>query len=322
MRKPITLLIALSILIMIPGCSENDPLQPAAIDSALKAKDTVGNNLSFPVIWSDGYQRALRGDFGTESFLGASTIIDGLELFHQQDALNHWQAESASGLGAPVNVDWIDWGDNLEARPWPYRAKIRVEVVLYRDLEQPMLGYEMGWVTGLGVDEMWGATTGTYDSPQAAVYSHCARLTIQKLTADPAENLIWNPATGRWDGDAGEPFYNNAVWENEGEGPLTGYSAETNIKGKIIYGMLWDTKSDSDGEGIYRLTFSFDSQGLVALNTFFTDATQVIVSEEEGEKAEPLGGHAVVDHENNLTYIDVTIVPPTGGRGGGGGNRH
>ena len=50
---------------------------------------------------------------------------------------------------------------------------------------------------------------------------------------------------------------------NAGDGPGY-YSAEINVKGKVIYGMLWDLKKAGDGPGTYRITFSFDSVGCTA----------------------------------------------------------
>jgi hypothetical protein len=304
------------------GCSQDDMVQPPAISGPgvdAKSEDTAGNNLSFPVIWSDGYDLALRGTYGDELFGGASVEMDGQLWYEQQDALNQWQAESRVGLGSPQDVDWIDWGDNLEAKPWPDKSKVRVETVLYKDLATPMTGYTMGYIRGLGIDEMWGTNGVTYDAAQANVYSHNARLTIQKLP-DEAADLDWSADLGQWvrtDGGALlPPCYNSGVWEGD-EGPFGGYSAEINIKGKVIYGMLWDLKKVGDGPGVYRLTFSLDSlHGTVGNNTLFDAETAIVLPVEEGEKSgEPGGGVAVVRHDLDLTYVDVEITPSRG-RGG------
>ena len=39
------------------------------------------------------------------------------------------------------------------------------------------------------------------------------------------------------------------------------YSAEINVKGKVIYGYNWNTRVLSDGPGYYRITFSMDGNG-------------------------------------------------------------
>lgn len=331
MKRSIILLGAVVLLAGAFGCSELDPADPRPLDDAVKADDAAGNNLSFPVLWAEGATVPLRGTFGEEMFLGQSTVIDGITYWYQHDALNEWQAASADVSGAPLAVDWIDWGDNIESKSWPDRSKIRVEMVLYQDLVEPLTGYEMGWVSGLGIDEMWGTSGVTYASTQATVYSHCARMTIQKLTAEFDDAVLaWDPALGQWTGDVTEPFYNSAVWM-DGSSPLDKYSAEINVKGKVIYGMLWDTKTHGDGPGIYRLTFSLDgTNASLPLNTYFDETTQVLVAVEETEKEEPTGGVVVIDTANNLTYVDLPITPAKGGggnrqddpgSGGGGGHR-
>lgn len=333
MLKSILLVLSAAALMAAFGCSELGPADPVDQGNVVKAEDVTGNNLSFPVLYGEGVTVPVRGTFGVTRFEGESTIVDGVELFHQQDPLNEWQAASLDVSAAPLEVNWIDWGDNIESRAWPDKSKIRVEVVLYQDLVDPLLGYEMGWVSGLGIDEMWGANTLTYDAYQATVYSHCARLTIQKLTAEPdVAQLTWDPATGQWIGDVTEPFYNSAVFM-DGASPVDKYSAEVNVKGKIIYGMLWDTRTHGDGVGTYRLTFSLDGQNApVAVNTFFTAATQILapLPEEEALKAEPTGGRTYIDTLNNLTYIDMDLTLSSGGGrnrpdnpgGGGGGGGH
>jgi hypothetical protein len=328
MKKMGVTIVCLSLIMLIGGCSSEvaDSVtgpEPAICDKG--GDEGSGNNLSFPVIWSDGYDLPLRGTYGVDSFAGASTLVSDVLVYHQQDALNEWQAESKDGSGTPVLVDWIDWGDNLESKLWPLRAKIRVETVLFQDLETPMKGYDMYWVSGLGIDEMWGTDGTSHESGQATVYSHNARLTIQKIPDDPAIALVWDRDLHQWvredGGDLNDPIYNSVVYQTT-EGPTSGYSAEINVKGRVIYGMLWDTRVNADGLGSYRLTFSFDTDGPWAMNTFFDEFTQIMepVEEEEGEKGEPVGGLTYVDSVNNLTYLDTQLVDGTGGGGGGGGN--
>jgi hypothetical protein len=143
-------------------------------------------------------------------------------------------------------VTFVDWGDNLEAKDWYYRSIIRTETVLYQDISAlPMTAYEMIWLEGLGVDEVWGSTLNTYDSNDATVYTGCARLTIQQLELDEGESvyeivqcgvddegepiycrvpidnsvlgLTWNTATSEWEGDIiGTTHFNSVVWEATG----------------------------------------------------------------------------------------------------------
>jgi hypothetical protein len=123
-----------------------------------------------------------------------------------------------------------------------------------------------------------------------------------------------------------------------GDGPGY-YSAEINVKGKVIYGYTWNVRrlhddtpvppdTSPNAAGDYRITFSFDAEcGTdVLLNTFFVDgvtqilqpAEEVAALEEEGE--EPGGGAVgvLVPYDQltgagNLTYMDVRILE-RGGR--------
>jgi hypothetical protein len=313
--------------------------------------DQGTNNLSFPVIWSDGVAKALPGTFGLPVFEGEywywwpcpedaelgckceagtepGVCLDGTSppegyetVYPQKTAGNVWQAESAEATDVPFVVDWIDWGDNLESVDWTTRSKIRTEVVLFQDLDPPLLGFEMRHVSGWGIDELWGTNTVTYDSAQATVYSACARFTIQGLDGGPPfDDTTWDASAGEWVGnDVGDTYFNGGVWEG-GDGPGY-YSAELNIKGKIIYGYTWDARADEASEGYYRLTFSFDAGcgGVASLNTIFGDSTQIMVPAEEEAvtESEPGGGGTpVIDTTNNLTYIDIFLYKKTGGGGG------
>ncbi len=111
----------------------------------------------------------------------------------------------------------------------------------------------------------------------ATVYSHNARFTIQKINVSDLAaldgNLEWNQVTNSWEGIDGaedlinEPLYNMAVHQ-AGDGPGY-YNAEINVKGKIIYGYTWKVRNMNEGDGYYRLTFSFDNDGPGSIEYFF-----------------------------------------------------
>jgi len=294
------------------------------IKVVFSAEPEATNCLSYPVIYADG-AISPRGTFGVEKFDGASAIVftcghDPLDPAHdplscptaecweQQDPWNEWQAESQQ-MSDPIIVDWIDWGDNLEARPWTTNSIIRVETSLYKQ-RAAMLAYRMMYIRGEGMDEMWGTTGETYEEILPAVYASDAQLTAQYLpdTWDP-ESLVWNPADQEWtDPLIPEPA---TVVMNEA------FSAEVNVKGKVIHGNSWNVNDAVTGEGLYRITMSFGP----STNTIFDQSTQIMVSTEESSEGgtEPQGGVAVVDVPNNLTYIDV-LIEKSKGSGGGGGN--
>lgn len=391
--------------------------------------ESAGNNLSFPVIWSEGVQKVLPGTpgmtpilngewwyqwgtngedpniqpasfppdpdatdptlnpdglpLGDDGVAGAVDVtldattqpadhpLDPARAYLQKDQNNVWQAQSADWSDQPVDVHWIDWGDNLESVDWTIRSQVRTEVVLYQDLfraneagvleptdervgTDPWLEYEMRHTDGWGINEVHGAAATIVDptstdvssailgpGTQATVYTNSARLTIQKLLVDredpSVDSLVWVADTLETDGGyyiepdgvpAGSiispPIFNMPVYEG-GDGPGY-YSAEVNVKGRVIFGYTWNVRKLNEGVGDYRITFSLDDQCLsegqeMARNTFFTENVTNIIEpieevETDGESPE-VGARAVLDYTNELTYIDIRIVDK-GGSGGGG----
>lgn len=306
-----------------------------------EGEEEAANNLSTPVVWSDGVKLTVPGVFGTETWAGDTMTVDGVTYWLQGDPDNSWQAESLDATDAATAIDGVDvtevdWGDNLEAKSWPAGNQIRVETVLFQDvLNDPefvavdldgdgMLAYTMASLGGQHRYEIFGTDKSTFLSPEATVYSGDARLTIQRLAvsrddpaADPANGIVkWDAATSRWVGEnvVEPPSFNGGVWEG-GEG--SGYSAEINVSGKVIYGYNWQSPPV---DGHYRLTFSLDAvNGPVALNTAITSATTIAVSDEGEEMVEALaepdmgGGIAKIDGTNGLSYIDVQLGDPVYG---------
>lgn len=182
--------------------------------------------------------------------------------------------------------------------------------------------------------EVWGAKTTegplavTYLSDSATVYSGMAKLVIQKLEENP-EKLTWNPNTSAWEGDVSTPLFEGGVWENI-DGP-SGYSAEVNVQGKVIYGYNWVTRKTGDEAGTYRITFVLDKNYEGFTNTIFDKTTIIVPKEEEEEEETTLagepdlgGGITKVVPQFNLTYIDVKLTTEKGSGSGnsgiGGGN--
>ena len=308
----------------------------------------AGNCLSLPVIWAEGVAKELRSAEIMPLFAG-ETFTDelGVVWYLQHEEENIWQAESADWSSAPVDVTTIDWSDNLEAKDWTIKSIVRTEVVLHQTLDVPMTGYEMSHLWGEGITEMWGTNGVAYASNEATVYSVLARYTIQKLEVDPYDalgdpidsgtlGLTWDAVDGMWTGPVGAMLYNSAVWDAEGvTGPdlASIYSSETNIPGKVIYGYNWNLRKMNDGVGYYRITFSLDAFGgkevVIPCNTFFTDGVTTImlpveevseeaasaVMESDGGEEPVMGGVAVIDFTNNLTYIDLNITEKASGGG-------
>ena len=328
--------------------------------------DSAGNNLSFPVIFADGGSKVLPGTLETFSLEGVwwyvwgedpidpdaplyscepsettpEKCIDGTDpgdgnsivykAYIQKDLKNVWQAYNAPvPAGETLNINWVDWGDNLESLAWKINSKVRTEVVLFKDIDS-VTQFSMRHVDSWGIDEVHGLQTTLDNEPvyaegtQATVFTPNARFTIQKLNFTPTSidnsRLVWASRTG-WSETASEnvdiinePIFDQAVSE-AGDGPAY-FNAEINVKGKIMFGFSWDVNTMNEGEGYYRLTFSFDEGDAAIGTTKFDELTQIIVpiEEEEEESTKTAeeggpggGGIAVMDPSNNLTYIDVLI---------------
>lgn len=326
----------------------SDSAEVQSLDSDITALakpsdgETAGNNLSFPVIWSDGVEKPLRGTVGSPVLNGLFFTADSYNWYVQNDLNNTWQAQSLNAITdayeSPVVVSTIDWGDNLEAKAWPFGAQVRVETVLYKTLTTPLNGYTMQIEdpTISGIDEVWGTNGVTYPSNEATVYSGTAKLVIQQLLKDrddPSLSTTWDAGLSRWTGDVGPPLFEGGVWEAV-DGPGD-YNAEVNVQGKVIYGYNWVTRKTAAGPGDYRITFVLDATSQVTYNTDFDASTTILAREEEEEEVviqdEPDlgGGVAMIDDVNNLTYMDVRLTLKNGsgkpggndgkGNGGGGG---
>jgi hypothetical protein len=316
-------------------------------------EEEAGNNLSVPVLWSEEEYLPPITMPVTEQFTGE--VLPGHVVAQdstsaacmgavQQDFGNVWQAPAVLQAGGAVTT--VDWGDNLEAMdPNLSRAYTRVEVGLAQTLATPSTGYDMCWISGKGMQELWGAqVTGgsgnysavTSERTEALVYTAGARLTIQRIV--PGRDYSWDASAMRWQGTGTDaPYFNGALHEAASDGPGA-FGAEITISGRMSYGYLWPTNSIPQGE--YRLTFSLDGAAgdFPGSGTNLSTAS-LAVSEEEGDEsegdvstmAEGAGNAAVMRNDINLTYIDVTVgtrtdpiptdeptAPPSGGSSSGG----
>ncbi len=151
---------------------------------------TPSNNLSYPVIWSDGvsivaplpeteWTFAAITDPTSQCFTGdtgglpvpdaAVCYYDGTvpALGHvwwlQQREANKWQAYNPSAT-SPVAVTGVDWGDDLESRDnFTTRSIIRTEVVLLKNVaDDPTTEFATADFLAF---QMSGAVPGTANSP-------------------------------------------------------------------------------------------------------------------------------------------------------------
>jgi len=268
--------------------------------------EPVGNNLSFPVIWSEGTKLTLPGTLLNASLTVpyAGDIIEPCPIdyfaYAQKTEGNVWQAENIQAEEV-VTIDEIDWGDSLESVDMKIGRPVRVELSLYKLLTEPMVGYKMNMIANpSSPDEVQGVCAQgnpsdhsgalKYNSFEATVYTPDAKLLIQKVTG---ESLTWNALTNKWEGDIEAPI---AII----------FAGELNVGGKVIYGLSqggWKPTST----GIYRITFYMPPDG----NTVF-DTDTVVRTSIEGEslleEEMDAGSVGIVVWDKNLTYIDITVV--------------
>lgn len=315
-------LVTAALLMAAPG---------AAAPGGGEEETTAGNNLSYPLIWGEGPGITIPGTFGSESFTGDSALVDHdadattdpIKVWLQQDLGNLWQAGSWDALanGQTVNLDTVDWGDNLAGSAQKRAGTpIRVETSLFKNLgttgfPASLLQYPMFKVgDATGQNEMWGTNGEEFASTlDAMVYSKAARLTIQRLMIDPSDPAVdalsWYAKDGKWVGTGiTEPKVNLVTGTGE-DGPGA-YGAELNIQGKVVYGYNWT----ADYGGVYRITFSLDgANNAGVLNTNITNDTALAASEEETSSdvtatAAGAGGTEYIDGTDNLTYVDVVVT--------------
>ncbi|MDP1945934.1 MAG: fibronectin type III domain-containing protein [Nitrospirota bacterium] len=194
-------------------------------------------------------------------------------LYYEQKSINTWQGEWAKGAATPQNVT-AKWGDNLLGASLRASAKIRIEMVLTKDVSAtPMTAYTMRLLSGSGTNELQGTNGVPYNPTTAFVFATNAHLTLQKLDAAgvPTGALITDQALF-------DPAFPDGLNKLAGEIP---------VSGNFTYGFIWDPSTSGSTAGRYRITFRLDPNsqfgaGNPANNTFMTTATNgVRVSDTE-----------------------------------------
>ena len=169
-------------------------------------------------------------------------------IYWQKVDANEWWADQEGALGTtPTNpyrlVDYVDWGDALEAVSWSERSVIRVETQPYHSTipgfdptltscydaaiassldpeEVCKVGLQMWHVSGQGITEHWGvratdddaAVSYNYDSPFQIIHTNNARLNIARLVTESATC----PEPGGNPNDP-PPEFENLVWMDNGD---------------------------------------------------------------------------------------------------------
>lgn len=210
----------------------------------------------------------------TQTTLPYLTVTSKIDpLYYEQKSINTWQGEWAKGAGTPQDVN-AKWGDNLVSATLSAGAKIRIEMVLTKDVSAtPMTVYPMKLLSGSGVNELQGTTGVATTTNTAFVFATNARLMIHKLDAN-GDKLL--PAID-----------DQALFDPTRPDGLNKLSAEIPVSGNFTYGYVWDPAAHGATAGKYRITFSLDANsvngiGSPANNTFMKAATNgVRVSDTE-----------------------------------------
>lgn len=233
----------------------------------------LGNNLSFPLVFADGYGIGglpLQGtvpawqDYNSGlrptvdetivefPYLDPSgvQVLNNVSYYPQQTA-STWQAGWRDGSSVVQDVV-LDWGDNLTSVPkFKVTSAIRVEVALYvDDPTDPLDAYPMTMLSGSGATELQGTIGVAVPSSLRSVFALNGRMTIEKLFGPGGEV------------DPSVPSFDSAVYESIGKEGTGGFSSEVNVAGKLVFGMVWRLKdadlTNAQKQGWWRLTFSLD----------------------------------------------------------------
>lgn len=280
---------------------------------------TLGNNLSYPVIFSEGI--GLTGlpvseDAGLRPTSTEGITVDVLPFFAStnapdydqyflQQGVNVWQAEWRDGSSLGSQAAEVKWGDNLTHQAWTTHSVIRIEVGLYAYQQAPLTGFEMSYVYGDGQTEMQGTDGTTIDSVPT-IYAVTPRLVIQKLDDVTREPIF--------------TLFNGAIHDGFGTDGPGAFSAEVNVAGKVVYGYNLQLQNatvpaDIHKYGWWRITFALDESGGVGGVTIPRNTTldRLVAS------TETLTFTPQIDAPNNVSWIDINVTSSRSGGGGGEG---
>lgn len=278
-----------------------------------ETEETASNNLSYPVIFTDGVAIALAGSPNAYTFespydLNGDGIItpggdqiNGYYLFAQKTTGNLWQADSAliTADDNPLTnlfVSTIDWGDSIEGgKPISTGKPTRIEISFYKnlsniegDVELPdaMTAYPMQLLANpSSPTEVQGASAASYpllgDLPNSSVLTlESTEASVYSHTAKLALQYI-----------VGTPESNDFLWNGDYwvdadatdsvtiEKPIAGLSfgGEVTVGGKVVYGVSqggWRPEK----AGTYRATVYFPKTGNLQL-----ESAEILTSTEESE---------------------------------------
>lgn len=279
---------------------------------------TVGNNLSYPVVFTEGIGLtglAVTTDPGVRPTAEENILVDQLPFwyagnvadyngtYYLQQGTNTWQAEWLDGSTAGMQQAEVAWGDNLTGVEFNTHQNIRIEIVLNDFGGRQLSGFNMTALYGTGEAEMQG-TDGTTALFTPTLYSVMPRIIIEKLddtTREPVQKVFEGTIYDAFGGD--------------GSGNFT---AEVNVAGKLIYGynlMIQNLTFPGDLHkyGWWRVTFQLDDNGQVGGAPVARNIALAALSAGAGGRMFP----PQLDQARNVTWVDFNVKSSSGGGGGG-----
>lgn len=279
--------------------------------------EVQGNNMSFPVIATDGFAiTPITATQFTVPYAGTYPGLTADEIawleangpwYAQKTEGNTWQAEWVGSSETTETVSFVNWGDNIESVNPALRRPFRLEVTLYKGLETTMTAYTMAELEyPSSSTELQGTNTTTYGSSFATMISNMPKLVVQYLgPAMPTE----------------EPEWGGTKWGAYTIIPVS-FAPELNVGGRYIFGAS-EGGWKPDKTGFYRITFYIPAGSSLSLAEADIDnfppahyphpEEPVVVAAEEGEDGEGGVATPVVVPGLNLTYVDVQVVAKGGG---------
>ncbi|MDE2604959.1 MAG: hypothetical protein KGL68_03455 [Burkholderiales bacterium] len=262
-------------------------------------ESAYGSNLSFPLVYADGYGTTGLPIIGTWPGVGPFTPMPAIDYstglrplttetppslpyydpstavsiggttYYPQATASTWQAEWRSNTtGATENVV-VDWGDSLLSKTYTSSSLVRIETVLKQDattgVTDTMKGYTMALISGTGINELQGTSGQTYDSSTRNVFAINAHLKIEKLNTDGSvDAVVYDHAVAQNFGTSTEG--GGSSGGSGGSVAVSPFSSEINQGGSLVYGMNFRVSNVSgvaSKTGQYRITFSLDPNVVV-----------------------------------------------------------
>ena len=261
-----------------------------------------GNNLSFPLVFADGYGIAGAKISGTWPGIGpfatlptfdyntglrplstetllvfpffdstTSVSLGGI-VYYPQATASTWQAEwRSNSAGDPLEVI-VDWGDALLSKTYTASSMVRIETVLKQDatitgVTDTMTAFKMTLLSGSRTTELQGTDMTTYASATRNVFAINARLKIEKISTDGSPDIVlFDKAVYEGFGTTTEEGGGSDHGSGGGMTASKAYAAELNVGGLLVYGYNFRLSSVTgvpQKSGQYRITFSLDPEATV-----------------------------------------------------------